>query len=163
MKIEFFEEFVPPTTTVQQRRQNSKGGYLHDAGRKAKALWKAVLEKHAPEKPIAGPICLCVSVVWPHTKKNRNAGVLPKTTRPDGDNVLKMVKDVMTECGYWKDDAQVYWETIIREYGIITGVHVMINTDIASNFNGNGHVALIGSLMDRVYGEEAIETRDGKE
>ena len=30
-----------------------------------------------------------------------------KTTKPDCDNYVKEIKDVMTELGFWKDDAQV--------------------------------------------------------
>ena len=30
-----------------------------------------------------------------------------KATKPDTDNLQKMLKDVMTEVGFWKDDALV--------------------------------------------------------
>ena len=37
-----------------------------------------------------------------------------KTTRPDGVNILKLMEDVMTECGYWHDDRQLSVEEITR-------------------------------------------------
>ena len=129
MKIEFFHEFVPPKTTVQERRQNKSGGYLHNAGRIAKATWRAVLEQYRPAQTLEGPVELTVIITWPHTKasqKQNNGLSVPKTTRPDGDNLVKMIKDVMTLLGYWKDDAQVYSETIERWHGEIPGVAVKI-------------------------------------
>lgn len=51
-------------------------------------------------------------------------------TRPDGDNLIKMIKDVMTQLGYWNDDAQVYSETIERFYGDVPGVLVRIEVNL---------------------------------
>lgn len=129
MKIEFFHEFVPPKTTVQERRQNKSGGYLHEAGRIAKATWRAVLEQHRPPQPLEGPVKMTIIITWPHTQRSRkqNLGLpVPKITRPDGDNLIKMIKDVMTLLSYWKDDAQVYSETVERWHGEIPGVAVKI-------------------------------------
>lgn len=130
MKIEFFKQFVPPKTTVQQRRQNKQGGYLHCSGRVAAATWKAVLEQHKPPHTIQGPIRITIALTWPHTARTRRiAAAVPKTTRPDGDNLIKMIKDIMTKLGYWNDDAQVYSETIERFYGEIPGVFVRIEAE----------------------------------
>lgn len=129
MKIEFFHEFTPPKTTNQQRRQSAAGGYLHDAGRIAKATWQAVLEQYKPEKPLSGAVKAVIILTWPHTLKSAKmrAGLpVPKTTRPDGDNLIKMIKDVMQKTGYFKDDAQIYSETIERWHGEIPGVSVTI-------------------------------------
>lgn len=129
MKIEFFQEFVPPKTTVQQRRQNKQGGYLHAAGRIAAATWKAVLEQHKPQHTIQGPIRLTITLTWPHTARTRRLGAaVPKITRPDGDNLIKMIKDIMTKLDYWNDDSQVYSETIERFHSDISGVFVRIES-----------------------------------
>lgn len=40
-----------------------------------------------------------------------------KRTRPDGDNLLKMVQDVITRSGlYWHDDSQVQIGNVLRRY-----------------------------------------------
>lgn len=40
-----------------------------------------------------------------------------KRTRPDGDNLLKMLLDVITRSGlYWSDDAQVQIGNVLRRY-----------------------------------------------
>lgn len=40
-----------------------------------------------------------------------------KTTRPDGDNMLKLLMDVITQSGYfWNDDSQVQINGIYRHY-----------------------------------------------
>lgn len=132
MKIEFFYEFTPPKTTNQQRRQSSTGGYLHDAGRVAKATWQAVLEQWKPGKPLVGPVRLTLYLTWKHTKasqqRSRKDGgfAVPKITRPDGDNLIKMIKDVMQQVGYFEDDAQVFDERIVRWHGDIEGVFVSV-------------------------------------
>lgn len=89
------------------------------------AQWQAILEKHIPAEPLKGPIRLQVYITWPHTTESRKKlGGLPvyKTTRPDGDNILKGIKDICTKLGYWKDDAEVAIETVVRFHGDISGV-----------------------------------------
>ena len=40
----------------------------------------------------------------------------PKTTRPDWDNLLKIIKDAATRAGWWRDDALVYSESMERYF-----------------------------------------------
>ena len=49
-----------------------------------------------------------------------------KTTRPDGVNIMKGVEDVMTELGYWKDDAVLAIETVERWHGDLSGIMIII-------------------------------------
>lgn len=39
-----------------------------------------------------------------------------KTTRPDTDNMIKLLKDCMTETGFWKDDAQIVQESLAKSW-----------------------------------------------
>lgn len=133
--IEFFHPFIPPKTTSQQRRQSASGGYLHHAGRIARATWQAVLEPYRPETPLAGPLRLEISLTWPHTRESagrarkRGVGAVPKTTRPDGDNLVKMIKDVMQKLGYFPDDARIYDERVTRWHGDYPGVFVRLESE----------------------------------
>jgi len=125
--IEFFHSCVIPKTTAQQRRQNKKGGYKGVSLKKATAFWQAVMELYAPEKPLTGGIVLEVFFYFPHTNASRKAGTMaPKLTRPDTDNLIKLVKDAMTKTGYWNDDSQVYLETIGKYHVIDPGVFVKV-------------------------------------
>lgn len=41
---------------------------------------------------------------------------MPKTTRPDCDNMVKLLLDVMTALRFWNDDAQVTSLTLIKRW-----------------------------------------------
>ena len=68
-------------------------------------------------------------MTWPHTreteKQNSGRPVL-KTTRPDGVNILKGVEDIMTDLGYWDDDARCSIETVERWHGDMSGILIII-------------------------------------
>ncbi|MBE6902906.1 MAG: RusA family crossover junction endodeoxyribonuclease, partial [Ruminococcaceae bacterium] len=49
-----------------------------------------------------------------------------KLTKPDTDNLNKLLKDCMTKLGFWKDDALVASEIIEKFYGEIPGVYIRI-------------------------------------
>jgi Holliday junction resolvase RusA-like endonuclease len=52
---------------------------------------------------------------WPH-KKLREGGACWKTSRPDADNLLKLIKDSLTGVVY-HDDAQIFHVEAIKLYG----------------------------------------------
>jgi Holliday junction resolvase RusA-like endonuclease len=62
--------------------------------------------------------------LFPITGKHQNGEY--KTTRPDTDNLQKMLKDVMTHLGYWTDDALVASEIIEKFYSDIPGIYIAI-------------------------------------
>ena len=108
MTIEFFHECQPPTATAQHRRHNRNGATYQPAdARKASAMFQAIFECHAPAVPMRGP--LKVGIGWTYRGPVKMAGkaVSAKATRPDLDNLAKLVLDAATKAGYWKDDAQV--------------------------------------------------------
>ena len=47
-----------------------------------------------------------------------------KITRPDTDNLNKLLKDVMTDMGFWKDDALICTELIMKLYSDEPGILV---------------------------------------
>ena len=49
-------------------------------------------------------------------KKNR-IGLIPKTTKPDWDNLAKTLQDVLTRLRFWEDDAQVYSASVDKWWG----------------------------------------------
>lgn len=74
----------------------------------------SLLAPHKPSTPMQGPILLGVKAYLPIPvskpkawKAAALAGQVRPTSKPDLDNLLKHVKDCLTEMGFWGDDAQV--------------------------------------------------------
>lgn len=123
--IEFYWEGIPPKSTFQQRDKNF---HKTPQARLAFAQWQAILEHGVPEQPLKGPLNFKLVLTWPFPKGMKNdTVVVPKTTRPDGVNILKGVEDIMTKLGYWGDDNQLSIETVERWYGMYPGVLVQIS------------------------------------
>ena len=123
----FFEECVPPKTTKQQQ------GYRRYATPKvnySKAFLTAVMEKNKPIRPLRGAIKGKIIFTWPHTKQTEAQAeklglvILPKTTRPDCDNLSKLPWDVMTKVGFYADDNLIYSATVEKYHGPIPGIVV---------------------------------------
>ncbi|WP_236253677.1 RusA family crossover junction endodeoxyribonuclease [Streptococcus mitis] len=49
-----------------------------------------------------------------------------KTTKPDTDNLQKLLKDCMTKLGYWQDDAQVASEIVEKFWADTVGIYIKI-------------------------------------
>lgn len=116
--IEFFYECTPPTATAQQRRHNRSGAsYLPPAAKRARATWKAILERYRPaDVPLGGPIAVELVFTWPWRDADKSRTVtLKHDSKPDLDNIAKLVLDVAGECGYWLDDSQI-WHLDLYKY-----------------------------------------------
>ena len=111
--MEFFIEMIPPTVTAQTRRVTFQGGKPHfyktKALKDAKALFVGERMMHKPDQPLSGAVRL--HVTWFFPSKSHKEGEW-RITRPDTDNLQKLLKDCMTETGYWQDDSQVCVECI---------------------------------------------------
>lgn len=91
-----------PGSTKQQRKISGKKSYPTMGLRVARATWQAALEPHAPEEPAKKAVSLKLGFCYHHDKKE---GL--KTTRPDLDNLAKIVIDAMVTTGYLVNDAQI--------------------------------------------------------
>ena len=125
--------FIPlkkiPTVTAQQKRitvRNGKPVVYEDARlANAREMFCSHLAQHAPKKPLVGPVYL--QTVWLFPTKDKTQMGKHKTTKPDTDNLLKLFKDCMTTCGYWKDDAQVADERTTKRWANETpGIFVQV-------------------------------------
>lgn len=128
-KLCFLLQFEPnpPTVTHQEKKVRIVHGkpifYMPPELASARVLLATKLKPFAPQKPFDGPIHLGVSWAFSRPKNAKRNDVQTKfgqsqwkTTKPDTDNLQKMLKDVMTDCGFWKDDAQVCSETVEKIY-----------------------------------------------
>ena len=127
MTLEFFLPMLPPTATAQEHKLDTRGKrprvYAPPAMREARAKLEAHLAAHAPQEPFAGAVRLVVKWCFPRGSHPDGAY---KTTRPDTDNLQKLLKDCMTRLGYWRDDAQVASEIVEKFWADIPGIYVAV-------------------------------------
>ena len=124
--------FIPlekiPSATHQMKKIAVQHGKPHTyeppAVRETRARFMAYFIRYRPEKPLEGPVYLVTKWIYPPTK--RHPAQTWKSTKPDTDNLVKMLKDVLTVLGFWKDDAQVASETIQKFYSKQSGIYVQI-------------------------------------
>lgn len=113
--MEIDVHFDPPRSTAQEKQYAVRNGrvivYETAKAKAAKQLLRLVLAPHAPRNPLTGAVALYVTWRFSYKGKAHFDGEY-KTTRPDTDNLDKALKDVMTDLGYWKDDALVAREHI---------------------------------------------------
>ena len=126
--MRFFLDIDPPTATAQEKSVRIVGGrpifYDPVPLKKAKATLMAHLGKHRPEEPLMGAVELHTTWLFPVGKSHRSGEW--RVTRPDTDNLQKMLKDCMTKCGYWKDDAQVVREIVEKQWAEEPGIHIEV-------------------------------------
>ena len=134
--MRFKLKMIPPTATAQQKGERVINGYVHHYKKKnvaaAEAILRDALLPYVPETPIeAKPIRLCVLWMFPYpksAKKHKPGHSRWKITRPDTDNLNKMLKDVMTDMGFWKDDALICLENIQKVYDDEPGIVISVRT-----------------------------------
>lgn len=104
----------PPTITAQETKVVIVHGkprfYKPENVTKAKEELKKHLRPFKPEEPLDGPIELKVTWLFPRGKRHKHLEW--RTTKPDTDNLEKLLKDCMTQLGFWKDDALVVREVV---------------------------------------------------
>ena len=117
--IRFFLNFepAPPRVTHQEKKfggVTKKGTpiyYPTPELANARSLLKAKIAPFAPPLPWKCPIQLTME--WTFLRP-KSATSVWMTNKPDTDNLQKMIKDVMTECGFWFDDAYVCVEVVAK-------------------------------------------------
>lgn len=100
--------------------------YKTPALRDLEAKYISLLKPFAPPEPWTCPISLTTR--WSFRKPKGAKGMF-KTTRPDTDNLIKTLKDCMTRCGFWTDDALVVAECSVKwwvDKGLPHGVYILI-------------------------------------
>lgn len=129
MVIEFFLPMKKiPTTTHQQKKITVKNGkpqvYEPERLKVAREKFLSLLAQHVPPDMYTEAIRLTVKWCFPRIKKSYNGQY--KTTKPDTDNLQKLLKDCMTELKYWKDDALVASEIVEKFWADTVGIYIKI-------------------------------------
>ena len=126
--MEFFMAMIPPTITHQEKKVHLVNGrprfYEPDELKAARQKLTAYLGQHVPEEPYQGGIQLIVK--WCFQTKGRHKDGEYRITKPDTDNLQKLLKDCMTSVGYWSDDAQVASEIVEKFWAEIPGIYIRV-------------------------------------
>ena len=127
-RIRFFLSMIPPTVTHQEKKTAVVKGkpvyYEPPELKDARAKLRAYLSSHAPSQPMNGALRLLVK--WCFSIKGNHKDGEYRTSKPDTDNLQKLLKDVMTACGFWHDDAQVASEIIEKFWADIPGIYIEV-------------------------------------
>jgi len=108
--------YIEPSPTQQSalRILKNKAGkmFVGKMSSSKASKWKkefiAKVMKDRPDKPYDFPLYVEITFEYPFLKKHKGeVDILPKTTRPDLDNLEKMVLDGLVEAGYMVDDSLV--------------------------------------------------------
>ena len=125
--LSFELPITPPTATAQQKKHY----YNKNLGRvatykpknviSAENLLMTALYPHKPASPLGGALGVSIVFYFPFRKTEKKsiikAGLpVPKTTKPDLDNMAKNLLDAMTKLGYWDDDALIFDLNLMKYY-----------------------------------------------
>lgn len=125
---EFFMPMIPPTVTAQEHKVMVKKGkpifYDPPDVKNTREKLTANLARHRPEKAYSCGVRLTVKWLFP---KGKHKDGEYRITKPDTDNLQKMLKDCMTLCGFWKDDALVASEICEKFWADIPGIYIRID------------------------------------
>lgn len=116
--MKFFLSLVPPTVTAQEHQVKIFHGrpFFYDPPKvkEARALLRMNLRQFRPVHPFEGAVELHALWLFPRGKSHKHGQW--RITRPDTDNLQKMLKDCMTAEFFWKDDAQVVREVCEKKW-----------------------------------------------
>lgn len=128
MAIQFFLPMIPPTVTAQEHKVTVLNGkprfYDPPEVKDAKQKISTALAAHVPAAPFACAVRLVVKWCFPVNGKHTDGEY--KATRPATDNLEKMLKDCLTACRFWKDDALVASEITEKFYADVPGIFIRI-------------------------------------
>ena len=127
MRIAFFLPMakIPTATHQEQAVRVVKGRpqfYDPPEVKTAREKLTAHLAQHKPVRLMRGAVRLVVKWCFPRGKSHRDGEY--RTSRPDTDNLQKLLKDCMTTVGFWKDDAQVASEICEKFWAEISGIYI---------------------------------------
>jgi len=136
--MKFWIKCIPPKSTGQaglriMKKKNGQqfiGKFASSKSKKTQEELMTLLRPYVPDSPMEGPIKLFVFWCYPwrkaEPKKNRVLGRKHCDTRPDCDNLCKMLQDNMSRLGFWCDDAQIAHLEFIKYWADNPGIGIEI-------------------------------------
>lgn len=133
-------DIEPPKVTAQEKQVTFRGRrpifYEPARLKQAKHILTTELLKFAPFKPIEKACKLTAVWIFAAPKSKKCKELSFKATKPDTDNLDKLLKDCMTKTGYWQDDALCVVEHIEKRLskkirGILLKIEEIEDDDIS--------------------------------
>jgi Holliday junction resolvase RusA-like endonuclease len=136
--LDFFISCNPPKSThqgsmaIMRRKDGSQfvGKMQGSKGAATKKELLTLLQPHCPGVAFVGPVEMAVTWTYPwrksEKKRNLEMGWMPCDTRPDCDNLSKLLADCMTRLGFWADDSQVAVLKFAKGWGDAPGIGIRI-------------------------------------
>lgn len=125
--IEFFMPMIPPTVTGQMHKVTVRNGqpvfYDPPEVKSAKEKLIGELYKHRVMEPYRDGVRLIVKWCFPRGQHPDGAY---RCTKPDTDNLQKILKDMMTLVGFWSDDELVCSEVVEKFWAETPGIYIKI-------------------------------------
>lgn len=133
-----FKEFIPmqiPTATFQAKGMgvNRRGKpflYSKPGAKKIKDVFtfgfKKYLSRYLPITPYDCAIKLDVEIIYEANKTHKIGEY--KITKPDRDNLLKTMQDVLEKIGMVKNDSRICDGNLKKVYGAKEGVFISMTT-----------------------------------
>ena len=134
--VKFFVPCIPPKSTHQASLRILKHGDKQFIGKMTTSKGKAVehmlsagFSPYVPAEPMQGPLYLKILYRFPWRKGQSKRSRAGRTfmwcdTRPDADNLEKLLMDVLSALNYFKDDAQVADLQIQKQWGEEPGIGI---------------------------------------
>lgn len=126
MKVEFFFPLDEiPRTSAQEKGVRIVRGrpmfYTKGKVQEVAKLYDFMINQNRPKRKLAGAVRVKVLFYYPVKKPHKNGE--PKITRPDVDNMAKLLIDRVTKSGaFWEDDSQISDLRIIKAYAEPSGI-----------------------------------------
>ena len=120
------QKVVTPHGTFDSKREYRRYQELMLLQRAGKISELRRQVKYEPVEPLEGALQLVCKWCFPLDKGRRHRDGEYKTSKPDTDNLQKLLKDCMTDLRFWGDDAQVASEVTEKFWADIPGIFVQI-------------------------------------
>ncbi len=132
--MQMFLICVPPSATHQAKKIIRLGKFARLADKpeliSAQQTIDDLLLPHQTGQTLIGPVKLSLSFTWPwranETRRSRQRGWVPKTTKPDCSNLAKMIEDRLVALRFIEDDAKVYELHVAKSWGDRPGIGIGI-------------------------------------
>jgi crossover junction endodeoxyribonuclease RusA len=142
MISEYAKGFPKAQPRVKSYSRGGKAG-VYTPETKALREWRRaveeVMERHK-DKKLDGAFSVHLEFYMPRPKSHFRTGKfshlikddapIDHLTKPDLDNMIKLVLDVMTKSGYWKDDSQVIELSSSKNYADVMDAGCRIITKV---------------------------------
>ena len=132
------EGWAPPSTTAQAsmrilRAKNGRqfiGKYSNSKAKQVQKTLQMLLAPHRPRQPVDGALRVEITYRLPYRKTEAKSNLanewMPHDTRPDADNLLKLLLDSMNKV-FWNDDSQISYLSIYKQRGHDPHIRIKIS------------------------------------